>query len=210
MHCDRIIDHQPSQSFPLNKRMYEPNRIVVLLSAFLMAVLAGCESQQHSVVPVPIDTEPPYSYEGRIGRIWGGDNFEVVDESKVHYAFIRGIDTPEPGQTWFNESCQKLRELARHKTAVINVHERDPWKREECELTIKDPETGETIEPAMKLLEGGLAWFDQSDGPWAEEYRKAEERARKEKIGIWSEPNPIPPWEFWESLLDEIQDGPAN
>ena len=188
-----------------NSQMYESNRIRVQLLILMLAVFIGCNGEDHSSVPVSVQMSPPYSYSGRIGRIWGGDNFEVVDNGKLHYAFIRGVDTPEPGQAYHDEGKAMLRQLARHRKTTVNVFDRDDWKREVTEVRISDPATDEQIDPALKLLQCGLAWFDQSDGPWAEKYREAETLARKEKIGIWSQPNPVPPWEFWEKQVQQIQ-----
>jgi micrococcal nuclease len=46
-----------------------------------------------------------------------------------------------------------------------------------------------------ELLKAGLAWhyktYDKNPA-WA----KLEEEARKNKKGLWLQPNPIPPWEW--------------
>ena len=191
-----------------NFRMYGSNQIRVQLPVLLLAVFVGCNGEDHSSVPVSIQASPPYSYSGRIGRIWGGDNFEVVDNGRLHYAFIRGIDTPEPGQAYYDEGKSMLRQFARHRKTTVNVLERDDWKREVSDVQISDPESGEQIDPALELLRLGLAWFDQSDGPYAESYLEAETLARKEKIGIWSQPDPVPPWEFWEKQVQQVRSEP--
>jgi len=185
--------------------MYASNRIAVQLIVVLLAFIVGCESPEHASVPVSIQANPPFTYEGRVGRIWGGDNFEVVDEGKLHYAFMRGVDCPEPGQPFHEESKRKLREMCRHRKVTIEVFDRDDWKREVCDATILDPSTGERLDPALELLKSGLAWFDQSDGPWAEDYRQAEHDAKEKQSGLWSQPNPVPPWEYWERSLKEIE-----
>lgn len=185
--------------------MYEPNRILVQLLAIFAIFIVGCESPDHAAVPVSIQQQPPFSYEGRIGRIWGGDNFEIVDGKELHYVFIRGIDCPEPGQAFHVEAKTKLRELCRQKTAIINVVGRDVWKREECDMSAKDMSNGESVEPAIELLQAGLAWFDKSEGPWAERFELAEAEAREKKIGIWSQSNPVPPWKVWERHVKQIR-----
>ena len=103
-----------------------------------------------------------------------------------------------------------LRQLSKGKKATVNVIDRDEWKREVCDVEIKTPETGEKIDLAYELIRSGHGWFDQSEGPYAEKYRAAEQLAREKKIGIWSQPNPVPPWEFWEQQLQEIQQTSAK
>ncbi len=186
--------------------MYGSYRFIVHFLAILMAVLAGCTGEEYESVPVSIQKQPPYSYQGQIGRLWGGDNFEITEGGKLHYAFMRGIDTPEFGQQYHEESKEMLRQLARNKPTTIHVIDRDEWKREICDVTIEHTEGEDPVDPALRLLENGLAWFDNSEGPYADSYADAETVAREKKVGIWSQPDPVPPWDFWEANLRRMQE----
>ncbi|QEG24269.1 thermonuclease family protein [Mariniblastus fucicola] len=189
-----------------------PVQNLILIAAGLLFV--GCSAESHSSIPVSVQQPPPFSYSGRIGRIWGGDNFEVVENGKLHYAFIRGIDTPEPGQPFHEEAKRMLRQLAKSKRTVIHVLKRDEWKREVCDVRITNFDitdeftantSGESdVDPALELLQSGLAWFDQTDGPYAESYRNAEATAKEQGLGLWSQPNPVAPWEFWQQQVMQI------
>jgi len=179
--------------------------LLVIQALLMLACFGGCRLDQHSSIPAPTTETPPYTYEGRIGRVWGGDNFEVVHEGKLHYAYIRGIDTPEAGQPFFHEAEDKLEEICRQRRAIIDVVGRDDCKREICDVMIRDPRDGKTYDLALELVRSGLAWHDGNDEPWSERYREAEALAREKKIGIWSEANPTPPWEFWEQQVQQIQ-----
>ena len=181
------------------------SRVLVVLALLMLAFLGGCRLDKNSSTPAPILKQPPYSYEGRIGRVWGGDNFEVVHQGKLHYAYIRGIDTPEAGQPFFHEAEDKLKQLGRKRRAIINVVGRDALKREICDVTIRDPGDGKTYDLALELVRSGLAWHDLNEEPWAKRFQEAEAQARQEKIGIWSQANPTPPWEFWEQQVQHIQ-----
>lgn len=185
--------------------MYESKQVPVHLLLVVMALSIGCQFGKDESVPVSIKQPPPYSYQGKIGRMWGGDNFEVIENGKIHYAFMRGIDTPELSQHCHEEAMSMMKQLARHKVTSIHVIDRDPWKREVCDITIKDPKTQVELNPAIELLENGLAWYDQSDGPYAEKFRDAEASAKEKEIGIWSQSNPVPPWEYWEQQMKELE-----
>ncbi len=180
-------------------------KVRFLLTLATLALVLGCSKSNHSSVPVSISVKTPYKYDGRIGRIWGGDNFEVVCEGKIHYAFIRGIDTPEPGQPYYREAIEKLVKLCRKKKATINVIDRDEMKREVCDLTVTDPKTMVQTDPALELVKSGLAWHVENNEEWSRKYKLAEARAREERKGIWSQPNPVPPWEFWENQIGEFK-----
>ena len=139
--------------------MYESSRITVqpliLLAVFLVCHCVGCNGEDHSLVPVSIAKSPPYSYSGHIERVWGGDNFEVIDNGQLHYAYIRGIVAPKPGQTYYDESRALLRQLSLRSKTTVNVFDRDDWKREVCEVEIKDSETGEIIDPLTSCFARG-------------------------------------------------------
>jgi len=48
----------------------------------------------------------------------------------------------------------------------------------------------------QELVKQGMAWWYKQYAPRSKELPKLEEQARKAKIGLWSKPNPVPPWEF--------------
>ena len=50
-----------------------------------------------------------------------------------------------------------------------------------------------------ELLRAGLAWWYRYYAENEHELEKLEAEARKNKIGLWSAPNPIPPWDFRRS-----------
>lgn len=50
-----------------------------------------------------------------------------------------------------------------------------------------------------ELLVAGLAWWYKWYAQSETELGNLEQNARQNGIGIWSKPNPIPPWEFRRS-----------
>jgi len=46
------------------------------------------------------------------------------------------------------------------------------------------------------IVAEGLAWWYKRYAPKDDDLRKAENDARASKKGLWSHPNPIPPWKF--------------
>ncbi|MEM9412920.1 MAG: thermonuclease family protein [Planctomycetota bacterium] len=186
-------------------RMYVARRITVHFFMVLAVVAyCGCSQDDHSVVPVPIVKEPPFTYEGTIKRMWGGDNFEVYQGDKVHFAYLRGIDTPKNGQYGYQEAIDWVRAITDGNVATIEVLERDELKREVCKLAVFDRKTNENRDVSIELLENGWAWFDHSEGQYADIYKAAEAKARDAKVGIWSQPDPTPPWVFWEQEMDQL------
>ena len=48
---------------------------------------------------------------------------------------------------------------------------------------------------SLQLVEAGLAWYDKKLGA-NRDLSKAQKRARKAKIGLWAQEDPVPPWEI--------------
>ncbi len=49
---------------------------------------------------------------------------------------------------------------------------------------------------SKELLREGLAWWYQKYSPDDSDLAEAQAQAMKNKVGIWSDPKPVPPWEF--------------
>ncbi len=178
------------------------------LVAFLFFL--GCDGKAgigvgNRIVPVPPSQIAPFSYQGKIGRIWGGDNFEVVHDNKVHFVYLRGIDSPAPGQFGRDLAEAKTSSLAKGKTVTVNVIEHDAWMCEVSDVMIPGENPDQPIDLGQALLAAGLAWFDNSSGPYSENYRAAQAQAREKRIGIWSQKNPTPPWEAWKESQQAMQ-----
>lgn len=187
--------------------MYAADRQLFFFALVVLALIVGCGDDEYSSIPVSPKEEVPFTYEGSLGRIWGGDNFEVIREQRLHYAFIRGIDTPEPGQAFHEEATELLSSICNNRLVVVSVVQRDEWKREVSDVLVRDPSDGREFDIALELVQKGLAWHDLSEEPWADRYREAELFARSQKIGIWSQANPIPPWEYWQRQLQQATGG---
>ena len=52
------------------------------------------------------------------------------------------------------------------------------------------------------LVCAGLAWWDRERAPDSKILSDCEAEARAKKLGIWSEENPIPPWEWREGVRE--------
>ena len=47
-----------------------------------------------------------------------------------------------------------------------------------------------------ELIKAGLAWWDERHTPTAKDYRSVEIAARAKRRGLWSDSEPVPPWEW--------------
>lgn len=178
---------------------------LTLTACLILLGLAGCKRPNPKSLPAPLLDELEYELEGRIGRIWGGDSFEFGDINELHCIMIRGVDTPKPGQKYFDEAKAHLEKLARKRIARISIVDRDTMMREFADVHTRPKpvdgaeETDETeINVGLSLIQAGLGWYDGMEFEGAAVFKQAELDAKEKRIGLWVEDNPIPPWDFEE------------
>lgn len=126
---------------------------------------------------------------GKVTSIADGDTFTMLVNNEQIRVRLHGIDCPERGQDFSNVARQFLAEMTFEKEVTVKEMDTDQYGRTIGVVSID----GENVNE--ELLKAGLAWhykrYDKNPN-WA----KFEERARNQKKGIWSQPNPIPPWDW--------------
>lgn len=135
--------------------------------------------------------------QGTISGIADGDTVYVTDSrQREHKIRLLGIDTPETRQAYGEAAKHALKKLAQQQSARVEWQHRDQYGRLLGKVTLAN---GQDI--GLAQLRAGLAWwnekfaFEQTDAD-AILYREAEFAARKQRSGLWSQQNPIPPWRW--------------
>ena len=163
----------------------------VLLS-FLIFFNAYCSNQ----VPLKKGQHP---IKGKVVRVKDGDTVVVLDEkSKEHTIRVSSIDCPERGQPFSKKAKEFVIDEIAGKEILVWVRNKDRYKREVGEIHY-DP-TGKSCDTeykslAKELLKKGLAWHYKYYSK-NEELSRLEQEAKENKVGLWSEKNPTPPWEY--------------
>jgi endonuclease YncB( thermonuclease family) len=132
---------------------------------------------------------------GTIIRVIDGDAyiFQTVNGSfKVR---IFGTDAPERDQPYSKESADFLKQYL-NKDAVTKINGTDRYRRRLGTLFID----GQDIN--LLSFKNGCAWHFKRYSSDIQ-YASAEEYARKNKLGLWGLPNPIPPWNWKKKLLNQ-------
>ena len=129
---------------------------------------------------------------GGVINVIDGDTIVVLEktpeEKIVHKVRLEGIDAPERGQDGYDGAKHYLEKLIWGETVTVRYIGRDRYGR------------------ILGLVVYGTASVDEEmvrDG-WAWRYKHStsrklashESEARAGKKGLWSEPSPIPPWEW--------------
>ena len=130
-----------------------------------------------------------YDYQVRVVSITDGDTFRGLTKDKKEIRFrIHGIDAPEKKQPFSQKSKQYLSDLIYNKTVGVIVEtERDKYGRPV--VWVYTPE-GKDV--SAEMIKAGMAWHykDYSDD---EKYASLEIEARRNRLGLWNDPNPVMP-----------------
>jgi len=139
----------------------------------------------------------PYSHAddviiGKVVGVADGDTITVLENLTQYKIRLFGIDTPEARQDFGNKAKQMTSDLVFGKEVRVVEMDIDQYGRIVGMVYVGNLCVNET------LVEEGLAWVYRKYciisvcDTWLE----LESQAREGKIGLWSHPNPVPPWEF--------------
>lgn len=126
----------------------------------------------------------------QILKVKDGDTFDYLDcNGEIHTVRMAGIDTPEKGQPFANKAKEKLSTLLKSGKITMLRTGSGNHHRLAMEVFV------DGIDVNLELVKCGLAWreprFDKSG-----KYIQAEAEAKRAKIGLWSDPTSIAPWEY--------------
>lgn len=130
------------------------------------------------------------SFRGKVVGVKDGDTFKVLYEGKEYTIRLAHIDAPEKKQAFGNKAKQYASELCFGKEVWVKpTQKNDRYGRIIAEVIIGK------INVNKSLVKNGLAWHFKKYSK-SQEYAQLENEARKKKVGIWSEKNPIAPWDW--------------
>jgi endonuclease YncB( thermonuclease family) len=140
---------------------------------------------------------------GKVVAVTDGDTIKVLDENQVlHKIRLSGIDAPEKAQPFGNVSRKHLASMVAGKNVRVETTKKDRYGRVLGKVWVQPrdcPSCGKTLNANHAQILSGMAWWyrayakDQSAQDRGR-YESAVDEARKRKRGLWSEPNPVPPW----------------
>ena len=138
---------------------------------------------------------PPFEVTGSVIKSHDGNTIQLETDARgVITIRLSGADTPEVGQAYWKAARNYLRSLVAGQKTTAWCYKLDRFDREVCHVRVGDQDIGQA------LIAAGYAWyaFQFAAELTAEQrmaYSEAERRAKAGLIGLWQEPDPMPPWE---------------
>ena len=141
------------------------------------------------------------SFEGKVVALADGDTITVLRDGTQVKIRLEGIDAPEKNQAFGNKAKVALSDHVFRKVVTVNATGTDKYGRTLARVIIDGQDVSALI------VREGFAWHykQYSDD---EHLAKLEQQARGDKVGLWSEENALPPWEFRKRR--KIDDSPPE
>lgn len=133
----------------------------------------------------------PLTFEGKVTSVKDGDTYKVLYNGSEITIRLAHIDCPEKKQAFGSKAKQFASDICFGKNVtVITEGKTDRNKRIIGEIILQ---SGTNVN--KELLRNGMAWHFKkySSDPL---YARLEAEARKKRVGLWQDPNPIPPWSW--------------
>jgi len=132
------------------------------------------------------------AWSGECVAVTDGDTIKVMHEGKAEKIRLYGIDCPEKKQAFGKKAKTFASELVFKKVVEVKPLNKDRYGRTIAWVYVGDKCLNE------ELLKTGLGWHYKR---YSKDKSLAilEEEAKVMKVGLWSDPHSVPPWE-WRRL----------
>lgn len=129
------------------------------------------------------------SFIGKCVGVSDGDTISVMRDGEAVKVRLSGIDCPETKQDFGSAAKKATSALVAGAEVKVEWEDVDRYKR-----ILGTPYVNGT-NVCVYLVESGFAWhytqYSSDSG-----LSRAEKAARKAKLGLWSRPDAVAPWEF--------------
>jgi endonuclease YncB( thermonuclease family) len=133
---------------------------------------------------------------GKVVGVSDGDTITILDRGmNQHKIRLSGIDAPEKSQPFGQASKKSLSDLVFSQSVDVEYEQEDRYQRKLGKVIL----SGHDIN--LEQVRRGYAWHykaymkSQSVSDRIN-YSNAEDAAYQAKAGLWTDKNPVPPWEF--------------
>jgi endonuclease YncB( thermonuclease family) len=134
---------------------------------------------------------------GRVVHVDDGDTLIVKTGSRETKVRLVEIDAPEHDQPYGDRSKQSLIDLCLHQEATIEATNVDEYGRTLAHVRCKG------VDANRAQVGAGMAWVYDHYVVDRTLY-KVQSAARSARQGLWSDTDPIPPWDWRHERLDSL------
>ncbi len=137
-----------------------------------------------------------FAFTGKVVSVADGDTVTVLTKDKAQVKIrLYGIDCPEKAQDFGTKAKQFTADMVFGKMVDVEPVDQDRYGRTVGLLTVDGMNVNEAI------LKAGYAWvYNQyCRKAFCSDWQAIQDAVQKARIGLWSHPDPIPPWHTAEA-----------
>jgi len=133
-----------------------------------------------------------FAWQGKVVGVSDGDTMTVMHDGRGEKIRFYGVDCPESHQDFGQKAKKFTSSMVFGKVVDVEPVVTDRYGRTVGLVKIDGKYLSEEI------IRAGLGWVytKYCDKPFCSGWKKLEAQARQNKSGLWTMPNPVPPWEF--------------
>jgi len=139
----------------------------------------------------PFRSAPAATFSGQVVGVADGDTISVMHNGRLEKIRLSGIDCPEMGQAFGKDAKEYAASLCLNKVVSAKTFGQDRYGRTIGDIRLPD---GRVLN--RELVKAGWAWWYRQYARNDSVLEKLERDARNSHSGLWSDPYPMPPWQF--------------
>lgn len=139
---------------------------------------------------LPVQPALGADFVARVLMVHEGDQLMIYHQGRKDRIHLKDIDCPNPKQPYGKQAKHVTAAYVGNREVVVRDLTRDRQGRMVADILLPN---GKLL--THELIKEGLAWA-QPETANAQTMKDMEELARAAGKGLWSEPNPIPPWKW--------------
>ena len=132
-------------------------------------------------------------FSGPVVSVLDGDTLEVLHNHRPERIRLSGIDCPVKGQAFGQKAKHAASALVFGKEVTLHTHGQDKYRRTLADVLLPD---GTNVNHT--LMAAGWCWWYRKYAPGDTTLEQLDSDARAGKRGLWADPHPVPPWEWWK------------
>ena len=135
-----------------------------------------------------------FALSGKVVSIHDGDTITILQNKTQIKVRLFGIDAPELKQPYGKKSKQFLANLIAGEVVEVEENGKDRYKRTIGTIYLNGADIN------AQMVANGYAWAYRK---FSKKYTPQESKAKSQKLGLWQDKEPVPPWE-WRRLCFKI------